>query len=307
MANIRQRLKHFFRPFNRNYKDALFRRCFADKRDLLDLYNALNDTSYTDIDALEITTLEDCIYMTYKNDLSFMIFTTLNLYEHQSTYNPNMPIRGLIYFAKLYEAYIKKQELNLYQKTLVKLPTPRYIVFYNGTDNQPDLKKLRLSDAFGHDASGQEPALECIATMLNINYGHNQTLLNQCKRLHDYSLFIATIRQNLNNGYSPRTAVRMAMDQCIQNHVLEDILLKQKSEVFNMLLSEFDLKKYIRSEREDARREEHEKMLFIIQNYEKDLAETKSSLAEKDSIMTQQQMEIEQLRAEVHRLKKDKD
>ena len=111
MAKLKQTLRKFLRSVNREYKDALFKRCFEDKQHLLELYNALNDTSHTNADDLALTTLEDCIYMTYKNDLSFIIFSVMNLYEHQSTYNPNMPIRDVIYFARLYEAYIKKHNL----------------------------------------------------------------------------------------------------------------------------------------------------------------------------------------------------
>ena len=124
MIKVRQTMNRFLRRFHirKKYKDALFRRCFDNKKDLLELYNALNHTTYDDTTELKITTLDDCIYLTYKNDLSFMISATLNLYEHQSTYNPNMPIRGLIYFTRIYEAYIKEHQLSIYGKTLIKLP-----------------------------------------------------------------------------------------------------------------------------------------------------------------------------------------
>ena len=131
------KLKHtkfvrFMRKFHvrRKYKDRLFQKVFEDKKDLLELYNAVNETNYTNPDELEITTLEDVIYLSMKNDLSFIIGSTLNLYEHQSTYNPNIPIRSLIYFARLYEAYINKNGYNVYGHKLIKLPTPQFIVFY---------------------------------------------------------------------------------------------------------------------------------------------------------------------------------
>ena len=173
----------------RNYKDSLFRRIFTDKNDLLDLYNALNGTSYDDPNELEIVTLEDAIYLSMKNDLSFIISSTLNLYEHQSSINPNMPIRGFLYFARQYEAYITRNKLDIYNSPLVRLPVPKYVILYNGTKSQPDISELKLSDAFInkdelHDDSN---VLECTATVLNINYGHNIETLNCCKRLHDYS------------------------------------------------------------------------------------------------------------------------
>ena len=227
----------------RNHKDRLFQRVFADKRDLLDLYNAINRTDYTNPDELEITTLEDVIYLSMKNDMSFIISSTLNLYEHQSTFNPNMPIRGLMYFARLYEAYIKKHGLNIYGGSPVKLPRPQFIIFYNGRNEYPDEMVLKLSDAFV-PKTPDEAVLECRATMLNINYGHNSALLDSCRRLHDYSYFIAKVNEYINSGYTTEDAIGRAIDYCIENDILADILIKCKSEVTDMLLTEFDEKLY---------------------------------------------------------------
>lgn len=262
MTKIRLTVNRFIKRLSirKKYKDALFRRCFEDKRDLLDLYNALNDTDYKDTDGLKITTLDDCIYLTYKNDLSFIISATLNLYEHQSTYNPNMPVRGLIYFARIYEAYIKENKLSIYGKTLVKLPEPRYVIFYNGKDDEPDWQELRLSDAFrkekGEDHEmAKEPALECVAVMLNINYGHNKELLAKCKRLHDYAYFVSEVNHNTAKGYSYRKAIGLAMEHCEENDILADILGKHRSEVLNLLLNEFDVKSYENWIRNESREE----------------------------------------------------
>ena len=104
---------------NRKYKDALFRFIFKDKKKLLSLYNALNNSQYTDPEELQITTKDDVIYMQMKEDISFLISSTLNLYEHQSTWNPNMPIRGLIYLATRYEEMIRRQDLDIYGRSLV--------------------------------------------------------------------------------------------------------------------------------------------------------------------------------------------
>ncbi len=259
MAKIRQTMNRFIRrlKIRRKYKDALFRRCFDNKQDLLELYNALNGTSYDNNADLRITTLDDCIYLTYKNDLSFIISVTLNLYEHQSTYNPNMPIRGLIYFARIYEAYIKEHQMNLYGKALLRLPAPRYVIFYNGNDEEPDLQELRLSDAFKKEANAPEktPALECVAVMLNIHYGHNVELLNKCKRLHDYAYFINEVNQNLNAGYAYEESIHLAMEHCEKNDILKDILGKQRSEVLNLLLNEFDVKIYERGLKAEGKAE----------------------------------------------------
>ena len=233
--NIVRILRRF--TVNRKHKDRLFQRVFADKKDLLDLYNAINGTDYTNPDELEITTLEDVIYMSMKNDMSFIISSTLNLYEHQSTFNPNMPVRGLMYFAKLYETYIKQHSLNIYGHKLIKLPRPQFIIFY-----------LKLSDAFiPVSNTTEDAALECRATMLNINYGHNRTLLNTCRRLHDYSYFIAKVNEYADSGLTMEEAVDNAVDLCIKENILADILIKCRSEVTSMLLTEFDEKLYKKS------------------------------------------------------------
>lgn len=230
---------------NRKYKDRLFQRVFQKKEDLLDLYNAINHTAYTNSDDLEITTLEDAIYLSMKNDLSFVISATLNLYEQQSTFCPNMPIRGLMYFSRLYEAYIKEKNLDIYGRTLIKLPLPQYIIFYNGREKQPDELVLKLSDAFEGDGI-LESALECRARMMNINLEHNQKLMQNCKRLYDYSYFIAEINRNLDSGLILVHAIRKAIDTCIEQDILKDILLKSKSEVYHMLLTEYDEKKHMK-------------------------------------------------------------
>ena len=239
--NIAKIFKRF--AVNRSHKDRLFQRVFADKRDLLDLYNAVNHTDYANPDELEITTLEDVIYMSMKNDISFIISSSLNLYEHQSTFNPNMPVRGLMYFARLYEGYIKKHGFDIYGSRLVRLPRPQFIIFYNGRSEYPDEMILKLSDAFVPKMS-DVPVLECRATMLNINYGHNNALLNSCRRLHDYSYFIAKVNECIDSQHTVECAISEAIDHCIEKDILADILIKCKSEVTNMLLTEFDEKLY---------------------------------------------------------------
>ena len=159
---------------NRIYKDRLFRLVFSDRRNLLELYNALNGSHYEDPEALEITTLEDAIYMSVKNDLSFLIDNVLNLYEHQSTYNPNMPTRGFFYLADVYRKYVEQRKLNLYGSRLAKLPLPQYLVFYNGLKSEPDRVVLKLSDAFACP-EGMKPCLEFEAVMLNINLVHSSS------------------------------------------------------------------------------------------------------------------------------------
>ena len=235
---------------NRKYKDRLFRYLFQNKKDLLQLYNAINGSDYKDPDALEIVTLEDAIFMKMKNDLSFIVANTLNLYEHQSTDCPNMPLRGLFYFCRQYEGLIAQRKYNIYGSQLIRIPTPAYVIFYNGTKEQEDRVELYLSDAF--EAGRGSGCLECKALMVNINRGHNQGLLGKCRRLWEYSEFVSEVNGNLAKGYSLKRAVTMAMDDCIGRGVLADILEKNRAEVVHMILTEYDEKRHMKSFYEDG-------------------------------------------------------
>ena len=229
---------------NREYKDRLFRFVFGaeeNKAYLLSLCNAVSGTNYTDVDDIEITTLSDAIYIKMKNDISFLIDSQMNLFEHQSTFNPNMPLRGIEYFAELYGNYIKANGLNIYVNSLQKIPTPRYFVFYNGTEEQPDVVKLKLSDAFQiPDDSGE---FEWTATMININYGHNQKLLEKCQPLHEYACFIKLVRE-YSQTMNLKEAIGLAVEQVKEWECIGDFLYRWKSEVSVMLLTEFDQKSY---------------------------------------------------------------
>jgi len=230
-------------PINREHKDHLFRFAFQDKKDLLELYNAVNGTEYQNPDDLIITTLEDAIYLGMKNDLSFIIGSTLNLYEHQSTWNANMPLRGLLYFATLYQEFVDRNGYNLYGGRKIELPIPQYMVFYNGNTEEPDQVELTLSDAFQKSDREIIPCLECKVRVLNINRGHNQELLEKCQRLWEYSEFIGQVKENLKAGMNIRDAVNSAMDSCCSKGILTDILSRCRTEVLAMLLTEYDEKK----------------------------------------------------------------
>lgn len=148
------------------------------KKNLLELFNALNGTNYEDENELEINTIEDTIYMGMKNDVSCIIQSNMAMYEQQSTWNPNMPLRGILYSARLFSKYIKANKLNIYSEKLIKIPTPQYYVLYNGKRKIKDKVILRLSDAFS--ALQNEGQFEWTATVLNINKGHNEELLSKC-------------------------------------------------------------------------------------------------------------------------------
>ena len=255
---------------NRNFKDTLFRKIFDNKKDLLSLYNALNDTEHTDENQIVINTIENAIYIGYKNDISFVIDSELNLYEHQSSVNKNMPIRGLIYLTELYKGYIERNGLRIYNETPVKLPFPRYIVFYNGRDGEPERRVMPLSDSYMTNDSNkdQEPCLELKALLININYGCNKEIMNKCQKLMEYSQLIALIRKHYNELVEKYAelgihkskkeifaeAVSLAIEEAIRNNILKEILRNNKAEVTNMLLTEFDEKDYIEGVKEESER-----------------------------------------------------
>lgn len=240
----------------RQYKDRLFRMAFRDKEHLLALYNAINGSDYKDPDELEIRTLEDAIYMGMKNDASFILDDILNLYEQQSSFNPNMPVRGLSYFARLYQSYIEEHKINIYSSKLRRLPFPQYIIFYNGSRQKEDRTELKLSDAFYGDKQklkDRKPCLEVRALMLNINWGHNKELMVQCRRLQEYSQCIAVIREYEAKIADRQEAVAKAVDKCIAEGLLADILSKNRAEVISLFLTEYDEQAQRELDRAEAR------------------------------------------------------
>ena len=156
---------------NREYRDRLFKAIFGRDTDesrewRLSLYNALNGTNYKDASLLKLNTIENVIYITMKNDVSFLIDFEINLFEQQSSYNPNMPLRGLIYFSQLYQTYLAENDKSLLSTLPVKIPTPRFVVFYNGDREIDDTEELKLSDSFmNYSTDGK---FEWTATVINI-------------------------------------------------------------------------------------------------------------------------------------------
>ncbi len=241
-----------------NHKDTVFCLLYKDKNNLLDLYNGMNGTSYTDTEGLMVTTLKNGIYVKYKNDASFVFGQDLYMFEQQSTKNPNMPLRYLHYLSDVYrEMYSNK---DLYRSGL-KIPSPHFITFYNGTAKAPEVEYLRLSDMFekkdkenvsecGVGESGAESetnpinaidSLELIVQVLNINSGNNSKLLEKCKSLKDYMTFVNKVRHKKNvEKKDIETAVNEAIDECIQENVLSDFFRKNRSEVVGVSIYEYD-------------------------------------------------------------------
>ena len=220
---------------NRKYKDTVFRKLFSDRKNLLSLYNAINGTAYMDASQLEIVTLDNAIYMGMKNDLAFIINTNLFLYEHQSTYNPNMPLRDLFYISGEYQKLVDLK--SLYTSTRLRIPTPNFIVFYNGIEKNEDRWVEYLSESY-ENMSG-EPNLELKVIILNINVGHNKKLMEECQTLREYAQYVAKVRR-YSEEMELNTAVECAVSESIQEGILKEFLQKNRAEVIAMSIFEYN-------------------------------------------------------------------
>ena len=220
------------------YKDSVFRMLFNDKKELLSLYNALNNSNHTNPDDIIINTIGDSTFLKVKNDVSFIFNYELNVFEHQSTPCPNMPLRDLFYVAKL----LKKitQEDDLYASKLVKIPTPKFYVFYNGTEPLPDEKIYRLSEQFEKQTAA--PDIELTVTVLNINEGNNKKLMAACNTLKSYSIFVSLVRKYIkeipkdidDKEEEIKSAINHAIQDCIDQDILKAFFEKHRREVQDM-------------------------------------------------------------------------
>ena len=225
----------------REYKDRLFKFIFGNEKNkewTLSLYNAVNGSNYTDADSIKFTTIDDALYISMKNDVSFLISDTLNLYEEQSTYNPNMPLRYLIYAGMSYAKYIETNSIFIYSSQPQHIPSPRCICFYNGNKDAEERTELRLSSLF--DTKGD---IEVIVTMININYGKNRELLEECVPLGEYSWFIDKIRE-YQKDMEFTAAVDKALDEMPDDFLIKPFLIANRAEVKIMCLTEYDEAKY---------------------------------------------------------------
>lgn len=254
---------------NRLYKTRLFEMIFSNRKELLELYNAVNQTNYSNPEDLEINTLENAIYLSMHNDLSFVIDSRLSLYEHQSTWNPNIPLRYLIYISDLYSGITKDE--NLYGYKTVKLPAPRFLVFYNGAEERPEREILKLSDAYL--VAEENPSLELKTEFLNINPGNNEILMKTCKTLKDYSEYTYRVRE-YTKEMSVKDAVERAITECIREGILAEFLSQNKAEAKKVSIYEYDEERQRRFDKEEGRAEGRAEILkeMIKKKIEKNLS-----------------------------------
>lgn len=236
---------------NREYKSSLFVDLFSDAKRGLSIYNALMGTDYTNPEELKIVTLKDAIFMHRKNDVALLLEMRLLMLEHQSSINPNMPLRGLQYYARSMDGYLEKNQLNIYGSKLLKIPAPFYFVLYNGREDTLDRESLKLSDLFEYRTEGYE----WTSTFININSNHNRELMEKCPELKGYSQLVEYIRENVDKGMEREESVDAAVERCIKDGYLVDYLRQHIGEARGMLLSGFNEEIYEKGLREEGREE----------------------------------------------------
>ena len=234
-----------------NYRDSLFRKYFEHPDKLAALHELLTGIPTAEQN-VEIKTLKSVLFNRLKNDISFKVGDRfIVLFEHQSTINPNMPARMLLYSAMLYRKMLSKE--SIYSKKLIPLPAPEFYVLYNGKEPWTDNSKLYLSSAFAENQHN----LELVVTVRNIRYNKDNELLQKYKPLHDYSFFVYDVEKRVDSGDSLANAIRSATDYCINHNIMRDYLSANYEEVFEMMSlrwNEKDAKKYWQKE---AREEGH--------------------------------------------------
>ncbi|MDR1760465.1 MAG: Rpn family recombination-promoting nuclease/putative transposase, partial [Fibrobacter sp.] len=222
----------------RTFKDSVFTLLFSEKDKLLELYNAVSGKNLPKNTEIEIITLSNVLFGKQLNDIAFVIENKLVvLMEHQSTVNNNMPLRALLYIAGEYEKIIDQKTLHRRKRLII--PTPEFIVLYNGREDVADYQEMRLSDAFR--TQNESHHLELIVKVYNINQGKNLEMTERSQTLKGYEVFISEIHENLNAGIDLGSAIHKAIKLCTRGNYLLDFLKKHGSEVENMLLSDWKL------------------------------------------------------------------
>ena len=283
---------------NREYKSDVFGMLMEEPGYALEVYNALNQSDYRNPGLVEVCNLERGISLSVRNDAAFILDMNLNVYEHESTVCPNMPLRELIYVTNILEQWVRTQ--NIYGRRLVKIPTPRFAVFYNGTEEQPERCQLKLSDAYANPV--EKPELELTCTVYNINPGKNRKLLSECPVLLQYMLFVGYVREYL--GKYPekdlRKAINKAIERCIREDVLREFLMRRRGEVTKVTQLDYTFDRRIELEREEAREEER-----VNTERERKRAEEERQAKEQERQRAEMaEKEVQKLRAELEQYKR---
>ena len=236
---------------NKEYKSDVFSMLLQEKKRAMEIYNAINGTDYDDPELVEMTTLDDKSFsLTVRNDASFILDANLSLYEHQSTYCPNMPLRDLLYFASIIQKQIKAQKRDIYGGRILKIPVPHFVVFYNGKEDAPDQYDLRLSDAFEKET--KNPEIELVCHVYNINSGKYTPLLSKCQTLREYMYFVDMVRKNNEISGNLEDAIEKAINQCMEENVLRDFLAQHREEVMHVMTLDYTFERRLEMQRAEA-------------------------------------------------------
>ena len=242
----------------RDYKDQLFRFIFSKPEWALQLYNALCMTDYNDPSQIVFTTIGNYLYLGMRNDVSFTIGTDMMIWEHQSTFNANMPVRFLPYAGSLFSKYLGNADSKFYGTKLQAIPIPLCYCFYNGEMDKPDMEVLRLSDAYNMSIEriakngmvrnfrgkelleGMTASIEVAVIMVNINHDKNRDFLKACKPLEEYSWLVAEVRRNRATYGDLTFSINRALDAMPEDFVIWSFLMEHRMEVFSMLYEDFN-------------------------------------------------------------------
>lgn len=256
MAEKKLSKKNSYSEGNREYKSDVFGMLMENPQNVLAVYNAVNHSEYKDPEQVEMCRLDRGISLSVRNDASFILDANLSIYEHQSTVCPNMPVRSLIYFSTIVSGIIKGK--NIYGHSLIKIPTPRFVVFYNGDEDQPEQYEMRLSDAYARKM--ENPELELTCKVYNINYGKNEELLENCPVLKEYMILVNYVRAYFREADYEQLehCIELAIDRCIREGILRDFLLERRTEVLKVMTLDYTFERQITLERTEAREEGRE-------------------------------------------------
>ena len=243
---------------NKEVKDRVFKLIFQNPVHALELFNALNGTDFKDPSKLEINTLENVMFYSLENDLSFVMDNKMNLYEQQSTQTANMPYRFLGYITELYSKYLGESDRKKYSNKRIMLPAPTFTVFYNGTQEAPDKEVMKLSSSFLGMKKDEIPSLELIVQWYNVNNRRNKDLLDKCKALSQYAWMSDTIYAYRMNGYDLTEAVIKMIEKMPKDFVIYEEIMKNKSQVITMWSKEYDEKLALEVSKEEGYEDGHE-------------------------------------------------
>lgn len=311
ITQIRKRKKG---AVKRNYKDTLFIYLFGRNKEFaLSLYNAISGSAHKDPDDIQFNTIDDFIYLGRKNDVSFIIDGQINIYEHQSTYSPNIPVRMLIYYSRLLEGYIENENRSLYARKRILLSSPRFIVFYNGPDERDDEEIMDLSDSF---AGGKKGDADLRVRMININFGHNTKLLNECPELYEYAWLIASIREEREIPAKLEEALDSVIMKMPDDFKIKKMIERNRAEVTGMLFTEwneeverkkweFSTNEYYKELNEELYKEKWNSKLQELDDEKEKLNDREKKLNDQKKKLNDQKKELDQ--KELRLKKKEED